>query len=258
MAWYGKVGYGIIRYGIAYGVVRNGRVWYDMVWYGMMLLTNSMVRYGTAIWSCDIQGVTRHCISWGWYGRGMVRVWHSSNVRYGTIRHQDYTLWHSITIYVFGTAQHQAVCTDHWTILHYVLCACLTFNIFVLADFTIFRSFCSLWADCGTLLLVCYLCFLFGFCFLFPFRVCIRQVRVVMDQLYHLQDYGGLKLLYITPEKFCRRYYWYWCWTINSAGTDTICSVCLVRCWSPCSGILFWCCGTMAVSYTHLTLPTKA
>ena len=26
-----------------------------------------------------------------------------------------------------------------------------------------------------------------------------------MDQLYHLQDYGGLKLLYITPEKFCRR-----------------------------------------------------
>lgn len=27
-----------------------------------------------------------------------------------------------------------------------------------------------------------------------------------MDQLYHLQDYGGLKLLYITPEKFCRRW----------------------------------------------------
>ncbi|CAN0100849.1 unnamed protein product, partial [Pylaiella littoralis] len=30
------------------------------------------------------------------------------------------------------------------------------------------------------------------------------EVRVVMDQLYHLQEYGGLKLLYITPEKFCR------------------------------------------------------
>ncbi|CAM9139161.1 unnamed protein product [Ectocarpus sp. 13 AM-2016] len=30
------------------------------------------------------------------------------------------------------------------------------------------------------------------------------EVRVVMDQLYRLQDYGGLKLLYITPEKFCR------------------------------------------------------
>ncbi|CAM9169362.1 unnamed protein product, partial [Scytosiphon promiscuus] len=30
------------------------------------------------------------------------------------------------------------------------------------------------------------------------------EVRVVMDKLYNLQDYGGLKLLYITPEKFCR------------------------------------------------------
>ncbi|CAM9378146.1 unnamed protein product, partial [Choristocarpus tenellus] len=30
------------------------------------------------------------------------------------------------------------------------------------------------------------------------------EVKVVMDQLYHLQPYGGLKLLYITPEKFCR------------------------------------------------------
>ncbi|CAM9480549.1 unnamed protein product, partial [Discosporangium mesarthrocarpum] len=28
--------------------------------------------------------------------------------------------------------------------------------------------------------------------------------RVIMDQLYKLDAYGGLKLLYITPEKYCR------------------------------------------------------
>lgn len=26
-----------------------------------------------------------------------------------------------------------------------------------------------------------------------------------MDELYHLSEYGGLKLLYITPEKYSRR-----------------------------------------------------
>lgn len=34
---------------------------------------------------------------------------------------------------------------------------------------------------------------------------CGVQVRVVMDELFHLQEYGGMKLLYITPEKYSRR-----------------------------------------------------
>lgn len=45
----------------------------------------------------------------------------------------------------------------------------------------------------------------------------VVQVRVVMDELYHLNDYGGLKLLYITPEKFCRRYGYGLCVFVTAA-----------------------------------------